>query len=245
MSPEFSEFSYGFAFTFDFINRNPCLRAAPTFPSLNAEGKVGWDLKLPYQGHPKFFQFKLSEYMRGQRAIHWSTYGQPHYRFRITPRGQSNQHNLLSVLSAEEKEVYYVAPTFHEQGRFDDLFRQGVVTDNSIWIPVSCLPMVEDSNQHYVTFDVNGQKPHWDLEPLKCHGFSAEERGQNIDQRRTIGEGFYRGLRDTLLTAIREIEPDALNQRVQSDDIAAVIRETHGLLASQFGLQMVILADAN
>ena len=245
MSPEFSEFSYGFAFTFDFINRNPRLREAPTLPSLNAEAKLGWDLKLPYQGHPKFFQFKLAEYMRTKRAMHWSTYQQAHYRFRITPLGQSNQHNLLSVLAAKEEEVYYVAPKFHEQARFDDWFRQGLVADNSMWIPVRCLPALVDRDQHYVTFDVDGQKPHWDLAPLKCQGFSADERGQNIDQRRTIGEGFYRELRDTLLTAIREIEPDALTQRVQSDDISALVRETHGLLASQFGLQMVILTDTN
>ena len=31
MNPEFSEFSYGFAFTHEFVNRNPGLDAARNF----------------------------------------------------------------------------------------------------------------------------------------------------------------------------------------------------------------------
>ena len=69
MRPEFSEFSYGFAFTHEYINRNSSLQAAPELPSLIREAEKGYDLKLAYQGHAKFFQFKLSEYLSRNTAI--------------------------------------------------------------------------------------------------------------------------------------------------------------------------------
>ena len=44
MRPDFSEFSYGFAFTHEYVNRNPGLKAAPELPSLIKEAEVGHDL---------------------------------------------------------------------------------------------------------------------------------------------------------------------------------------------------------
>ena len=41
MTPDFSEFSYGFAFTHEYINRNPGLRVAPELPSLINEAETG------------------------------------------------------------------------------------------------------------------------------------------------------------------------------------------------------------
>ena len=70
MRSEFSEFSYGFAFTHEYVNHTPGLKAAPELPSLVREAEKGYDLKLNYSGHPKFFQFKLAEYMTRSNAIH-------------------------------------------------------------------------------------------------------------------------------------------------------------------------------
>ncbi len=70
MRSEFSEFSYGFAFTHEYVNHTLGLKAAPELPSLVREAEKGYDLKLNYSGHPKFFQFKLAEYMTRSNAIH-------------------------------------------------------------------------------------------------------------------------------------------------------------------------------
>ena len=58
----FSEISYGFAFKHEYVNRNSGLKSAPELPSLIEEAGRGYDLKLGYWGHPKYFQFKLSAY---------------------------------------------------------------------------------------------------------------------------------------------------------------------------------------
>ena len=101
MMPEFSEFSYGFAFTHEYVNRIPGLRAAPDLPSLIKEAETGYDLKLGYRGHTKYFQFKLSAYLSRRNAMHWQTHLSPHYRVRLTTQPRPNrlpgtdQHSLL------------------------------------------------------------------------------------------------------------------------------------------------------
>ena len=69
MNPEFSEFSYGFAFTHEYINHTPGLEAAPELPSLVDEAEKGYDLKLGYKGYPRFFQFKLATYLNRRNAF--------------------------------------------------------------------------------------------------------------------------------------------------------------------------------
>ena len=120
---QFSEFSYGFAFTHEYVNHRPDLIAAPELPSLVKEAQKGWDLKVGFSGHAKYFQFKLSEYMVRERARHWKKYNAPHYRVRITSPSQSDQHNLLKRLSEEGEEVHYVAPKLKPRW---DVHLQGV-----------------------------------------------------------------------------------------------------------------------
>ncbi|MYC35473.1 MAG: hypothetical protein F4X66_00930 [Chloroflexi bacterium] len=246
MTPEFSEFSYGLAFTHEYINRHPGLGAAPELPSLVKEGTEGggWDLKLGYQGHPKFFQFKLSEFMRGSRALHWGQYGTPHYRFRVTPQNQSDQHNLLKDLAEDYEDVIYAAPRFHKQGQFDELFLQKRVTDNSIWVPVRDLPRIHHDERHYLTFTSEERVAQWQSEPIRLEGkFSAEDHYATVNERRTIDEEFFRELRQNLIRRLRESRGPVFQEPDQVDEIETVLNETHRLLTTQFGLQMVVLVE--
>ena len=52
MKAEFSEFSYGFAITHELLNSDPDVRAAPFFPSLIAEDRLGYDLRLNHSNYP-------------------------------------------------------------------------------------------------------------------------------------------------------------------------------------------------
>lgn len=100
MTPEISEFSYGFALTNEIVGWAP-VGAAPVFPSLIEEGKAGggYDVKLDMPGVPLYLQFKRADCMVTRRAREVSVYGLsisvPFYRFKITESGKSDQHELL------------------------------------------------------------------------------------------------------------------------------------------------------
>lgn len=167
MMPEFSEFSYGFAFTHEYINRFPGLTAASELPSLIREAELGYDLKLSYRGHVKFFQFKLAEYMQHSNAIHWGHYRAPHYRVPIVTRVDANrprgtdQLSMLRRLAAKKKHVNYVAPKFHTAAEFNSGFLSGEITRCSVWIPVKTIPPVSDYDPHFLTFDTHRSSPLW------------------------------------------------------------------------------------
>ena len=69
MTPEISEFSYGFALTNELVGWAP-LAAAPIFPSLLEEGKAGggYDVHLDAPGTPLYLQFKRSDCMKRKSA---------------------------------------------------------------------------------------------------------------------------------------------------------------------------------
>src|SRR5579863_6114902 len=119
MTPEISEFSYGFALTNEIVGW-ASLKAAPIFPSLIEEGKKGggYDVKLDMPGVPLYLQFKRADCMtrRSAREIrkHEALLSVPFYRFSITESGKSDQHTLLLALDDGTNEVFYAAPRFHE-----------------------------------------------------------------------------------------------------------------------------------
>lgn len=210
MIPNFSEFSFGFAFVHEYANHNPGLTEAPVLPSLRKERTVGWDAKLPFQGHPKFFQFKLSEYLCRSNASQWLCHNRPYFRFRITPLDKSDQHNRLLQLANDGYDVLYAAPMFHEIEEFNRNFQTSQVTTRSIWVPVQCLdPINEDDDPHCITFSrtrINGiWNVRWHSEPKRIEGkFSAEEHYDTTNEMITIDENYFRGLRNKLLAALNE-----------------------------------------
>ena len=254
MPTDFSEFSFGFAFTHEYVNRNPGLKAAPELPSLIKEAESGHDLKLPYQGHPKYFQFKLSTYLQRTTAIHWNDHSCPHYRVRLTTRPRPNrpkgtdQHSRLKSLAQSVDDVFYIAPRFHSEDEFNHLFLQGNVTDNSLWAPLKDLHWVSegDRNVHYLTFTKDQKNPSWHSEATILEGkFTAEDHYATIREMVTIDEAFFRELRNNLRASLYGSDlraPEALNLN-DDDSIASVLRETYQLLTTQYGLQMVTLME--
>src|SRR4051794_37173385 len=76
VTPEISEFSYGFALTNELVGWT-ALKAAPMFPSLIEEGKKGggYDVKLDAPGKPLYLQFKRAHCMTRRSAREISSYG--------------------------------------------------------------------------------------------------------------------------------------------------------------------------
>lgn len=155
MISEFTEFSYGFAVTHEFVLLNSGnVFAAPEFPSLIREGQAGggYDVRLNF-GTFLFLQFKLSEYMYGRRALYRTLMGLPYYRFWVTPRWQSAQHRMLIDLANTGQQVYYAAPIFHLQTAFNAEFQANTVVNRSAFINPAEIGYLTDDEEHCVVFN--------------------------------------------------------------------------------------------
>lgn len=160
MLPEISEFSYGFALTNELVGWTE-LSAAPIFPSLIEEGKAGggYDVKLDWPGAPLYLQFKRSERMERCSAREYrfvrDSGGQlhvPFYRFPITMRSKSDQHELLLALDTPPNLVFYVAPRFHRITEINDAWRTSAVASRSVFISPNSIGSLND-DQHRIAFD--------------------------------------------------------------------------------------------
>ena len=256
MKPEFSEFSYGFAFTEAFIRRKGNLRAVPVFPSLRAEGTKGWDVHLKFPGVPFFLQFKLSDLLLRSNAKYWPYYGRPYFRIDITPLSRSRQHNLLKELNdSGHDNVYYAAPFFHTIRQFNEAYLSDEVIQQSLLVPLSQLPPLYDYEAHYVTFTrPNNFSWHTDeqnLEGKLLEGdFSAEpayERIQNMfnrDAARSMNKEYFTELRDLLVDILNStihgiyIPLSTSTTIGQTMDVDETMLEIRYLLTTYFGLEM-------
>lgn len=171
MRPDFSEFSYGYAVTEALIGQNSRpLRAAPIFPSLQAEGAPGggYDVNLPFAGFPLFLQFKLSSCMvrRSAYEVQHGVLEPPLYRVHIRPTRHSQQHPMLLALEQKGFAVFYVAPVFHEAAELNSAYLAGNILDRSYFFPPSMIGDLPDDDDHSISF-----RPGWPVyffsEPVK------------------------------------------------------------------------------
>ncbi|MGG6242859.1 hypothetical protein ACQ4N7_30050 [Nodosilinea sp. AN01ver1] len=154
MKPEISEFSFGYAFT-DEISRklDGTLVEAPFFPSLIEEGELGFDVGFNF-GIFLFIQFKLSDHMINRRAREAKAgiFTPPYYRFELRSRKYSKQHDSLLALESHGYLVYYVAPVFHDVDDLNNYYVNRQVAENSVFVPPSQIGMINDFDEHHVSF---------------------------------------------------------------------------------------------
>lgn len=170
MIADFSEFTYGFALTHNLINiSHRIVPVAPVFPSLIEEGRVGggYDMGMEYAGYPLFLQFKLSEYMKKNNSKEWNVYNAPYYRFAIHPVPTSNQHELLLELERSRRNVYYVAPAFHETGLLNHAFLTSSVASKSVFVRPSVIGSLPDDNKHNVVYQPHSNSGYFCSKPRK------------------------------------------------------------------------------
>jgi hypothetical protein len=157
MTPEISEFSYGFALTNEIVGWAP-ITAAPLFPSLIEEGKAGggYDVKLDMPAVPLYLQFKRADCMirNNAREIQKDklTLSLPFYRFKITESDKSDQHELLLALDDGKSFVFYAAPRFHELTEINEAWNDNAVATRSIFVAPSRIGRL-DMQPHYVAYD--------------------------------------------------------------------------------------------
>jgi hypothetical protein len=159
MTPEISEFSYGFALTNEIVAWAP-LKIAPIFPSLIEEGKKGggYDLMLDMPGVPLYLQFKRSFRMtrRSAKEIkkHKKRLSIPFHRFHITDAGTSAQHTMLLELDDGKNNVFYAAPRFDSIDEINAAWVAKEVAERSIYVRPQEIGVLDDE-LHHVAFDAN------------------------------------------------------------------------------------------
>lgn len=157
MTPEISEFSYGFALTNELVGWAP-LSAAPVFPSLIEEGKAGggYDVKLELPAVALYLQFKRSERMTRRSARERKAIGPglfvPYHRFHVTETKKSNQHDMLLALDDGKSLVFYAAPRFHTLEEINSAWEHNSVSAQSIFVAPSAIGLLDDKS-HSVAFD--------------------------------------------------------------------------------------------
>ena len=252
MKSEFSEFSYGFAFTHGLLKDTPGIDVVPHFPSQVVEGKVGYDVKLGLPGIPIYIQFKLSDYLTRRPAKYWDAYHRPYFRFHITPLTISQQHNLLKDLADSEEDVFYVSPLFWKTTQFNEAFRDNQVAARSMWLPLRQLPLLRDYEPHHVTF-TGPVDPSWHTDERNLEGervdgeFSWQLRYETLVGRFERGE--LRQVSDDYGNELRQLLSDIVSRRAAESTggmdrqvpSADVWRDVDYLLTTCFGVEMVIL----
>ncbi len=254
MRAAFSEFSYGFGFTHELVSRQHQNATAPKFLSLREEGQQGYDVHVAYHGIPLFFQFKLSDYLKGANSKYWDSHRVPYYRFSVTRLRISDQHNQLKNLVQQgEPHVYYAAPAFHTNPEFHRCFQTGTIVTRSLCLPVSNLQRLADYQQHHVSFH-SLQDPVWhsDEEDIIKGDFSGARLLDNIEQQsiaiHTIDVSYLLRLRSALIEIVGMSLADLREERrlnteepiSQPDDPERVKQDVVRLLSGYFGLEMVV-----
>jgi hypothetical protein len=256
MKSEFSEFSYGFALSFEIMNGlGSAISGTPLFPSLFEEAQKGYDVDFTLAGWPLFLQFKLADYLSIGNSKQYSFYGSPYFRFSIRPINKSKQHNLLKDLSKEEPEVYYVAPSFYKLVSLNDLFKSVSIFMQSVFVPLTDLPSIHGNEQHCVTFRSSSGPWKWHSDnSFDLRGvYSGEEWLIHIKERmsqpRNLDIRYFKKLRSILIRIIEknEVQLSLFENFRQFDDgdPYSVIRDVRYLLAVFFGVEPLILYQVN
>jgi hypothetical protein len=198
MTPEISEFSYGFALTNEIVGWT-ALKAAPIFPSLIEEGRKGggYDVRLDMPGVPLYLQFKRAECMsrRNSREIgkHKLPLSLPFYRFAVTQAKKSQQHELLRALDDGTNEVYYAAPRFHEIDEINKAWRAQAVAHRSIFVRPQTIGAL-GAEAHHVAYD--SHRTYVLSEPRAIEPLSAADLANRLGVRLAEAK---RPLRETLI----------------------------------------------
>lgn len=150
-SCQFSEFSFGYALTDSLVNSfGP--GAAPVFANQVVEGKPGggYDMKLPLNPVPMFFQFKIPAVLTRASKHMPKGYWTPYYRMVLRTK-QPDQHALLLDLERKNPLVYYATPIFDRIEDLDYGFVNKSIQTECAFIRPSRIGVL-DSKPHHVSY---------------------------------------------------------------------------------------------
>ena len=230
MQLEYTEFSFGYAFTENLIRSalsGP--RGAPFFPNLVQEAQLGYDVHIDLPGCPLYLQFKLPELMVRNSAMEISSYSLPDidipfFRMYLMKRNRSKQHKRLIKL--EEKfpnAVYYATPIMENVSAFNTAYNSATVHRRSIFFSPEDIGPLPDDEQHVIAYR-DGLDYAWlcskpnEISVLQYEDISGKLRDSFEDTRyRTLAET-ARYIREAMLPLIPQQirgSEEAIRQRIR------------------------------
>jgi hypothetical protein len=165
MKTGISEFSYGFAFTNNFLSSYGPTLKAPHFPSLIDEAKLGYDVRLDWPGEVLIFQFKVPVFL-GSKAKQHSLFGQSYFRYSLHQLGK--QHNVLFGVANEIKDcVFYASPDLVNVQEFHSEYTNENITNRSVFIDPLDIGRIADAKPHTISYSKNCSHAYFCSEPRR------------------------------------------------------------------------------
>ena len=160
MKPDISEFSYGFALTYELLQSpgSPIV-AVPVFASLIQKRRLvaAGMFRISRPTAPLFLQFKLADFMKRSTSKEAAEgFPLPCYRMYLRRAGISQQHQLLLDLGRRRRGGLLLTPTFHRPAELNDAFLTGHIKARSMWLRPSDMGPSPDSKEHHVSFRAEG-----------------------------------------------------------------------------------------
>jgi hypothetical protein len=223
----YTEFSFGFAFTENLIrSRRRAPDGAPYFPNLIQEARLGYDVRLEFNGRPIFYQFKLPELMVRQNAKELSDPNLvaggltlPFFRMPLMKTTISDQHNTLVRLELQGLgSVQYASPNFQDVRAFNTAFSGCRVHAESILIAPSVIGQINDGDQHHYVYNTGAAAGWFCSEPKKVPYLTGGESVEKLIGDISGGGGVpVTEITEKALGAIREVLPNA-----ERSDVSAI-----------------------
>lgn len=206
MKLDFSEFSYGYAFTENLIRSSSTApAAAPVFPNLVQEAQLGYDVRVDLPGLPLFFQFKLPELMVRQTAREISQLALPglslpFFRMPLMRRNLSDQHvHLIGLEARFPDSVFYASATFDSASTFNSAYGLADVHLRSALFSPTDIGPLPDDDAHAVSYAAASSVAWRCSEPKEVKSRTFASLAQGVTEKLTGRAG------DTLNDTIREI----------------------------------------
>lgn len=210
MKSGITEFSYGFSLTYELVSHYGFASAAPEFPNLRQEAKLGYDVRLQGGGTPVFLQFKLSEYLTRGTAAAARFLGVPHYRFWLMSSRHSAQHSRLLSLERLGQVVLYAAPIFHTAGELDAAFNRRTMVSKSAFFRPRSIGEMPDDGEHSISFTDHGLHACRLSEPMRFERTDGAVLFREYAQSRLVRDNSFleganiRALGELIIGLIRE-----------------------------------------
>lgn len=237
MRLDFTEFSYGYAFTENLIRSSTTGAAGvPVFPNLVQEAQLGYDVKINLPALPLFFQFKLPELMVRHTAREISQLALPglsvpFFRMSLMRRNLSDQHaHLIRLETRFPDSVFYASPAFDSASAFNSAYGLAEVHSRSaLFSPADIGPLPDDEG-HAVSYTATSHVGWRCSEPKKVGSLRFETLSQEFTGRLTqraeqtledtVGE-IREGVWPLLPSELRGVEA-AVRNRIEARSKAAV-----------------------
>ncbi len=213
----YTEFSYGYAFTENLIRSSDIgPAAAPMFPNLIQEAKLGYDIKINYPAKVLFFQFKIPEIIvrRTSSQNYLCRSGRlriPFFRMPLMPIKASDQHaRLVQLNDSLTDSVFYSSPELRNITEFDEAYRNINVHVSSALFSPSEIGRIPDNDKHFVVYNEYAPWAFFCSEP-------AEIKKRNILELARSGDWAKIEGREASLEAVSSLVIQELKATISSN----------------------------